>query len=70
LDFIDTVLKKLLICGSHSATEAGNGKAHGFLCQYKYMDNIKWDDEVPETCGSGKNIRIPPQTPVKGVELW
>jgi hypothetical protein len=22
------------------------------LRQYKYMDNIKWDDEVPETCGS------------------
>ncbi|KAJ5055311.1 hypothetical protein NUH16_010873 [Penicillium rubens] len=39
------------------------------LRQYKYMDNIKWDDEVPETCGSGKNIRIPPQTPVKDLDI-
>ena len=39
------------------------------LRQYKYMDNVKWDDEDPETCGSGKKIRIPPQTPVKDLDI-
>ncbi|CAI7670246.1 unnamed protein product [Penicillium crustosum] len=39
------------------------------LRQYKYMDDVKWDDEDPETCGSGSIIQIPPQTPVKDLNI-
>lgn len=39
------------------------------LRQYKYMDDVKWDDEDPETCGSGSIIRIPPQTLVKDLDI-
>ncbi|KAJ5872300.1 uncharacterized protein N7529_004653 [Penicillium soppii] len=39
------------------------------LRQYKYMDDVKWDDEDPETYGSGNKIQILPQTLVKDLDV-
>ncbi|KAJ5660159.1 hypothetical protein N7507_006610 [Penicillium longicatenatum] len=36
---------------------------------YKWMDDLEWDDEDPETRGSNNAVQIPPQTLVKDLDI-
>ncbi|KAJ5667807.1 uncharacterized protein N7477_006377 [Penicillium maclennaniae] len=40
------------------------------LRQYRWMDNLEWDDDAPETRGRRDAIRIPQQTSVKDLDIY